>query len=495
MNLIIYVIIAVAGGIGVGFVTRTAIMKKNLRDAEQKQKEIIVKAKDEAIKIKEEAKREAEQEKRRLDEIEKDLRRKENTLDRRYDQLEDNKKDLEEKAQKIHVIKKEIEEIKEEQSEKLQKIVKLKPLEAKELLLSQIEEEYKDDLVNKIKSEKLILKEESEKIAREIISTVIGRLASDQTTESTVYAITLPSDEMKGRIIGREGRNIQIFEKITGADVLIDDTPDTVTISCFDATRRYIAKLTLEKLISDGRIQPARIEEIYKKVKEDVNKEIKEAGESAAYEVGVPGLPPDIIKILGRLKFRTSYGQNALEHSVEVAQLAGMLAEELRADVEICKKAGLLHDLGKAVDHEIPGAHHHISMDIAKKYGMSATLINAIGAHHDDIDPETVEAILVRAADAISGSRPGARRESLESYIKRLRELENLANDFSGVEKSFAIQAGREIRIIVKPKEIDDLTALKLSKDIAKKIEKDLQYPGTIKVNVIRETRATEFAK
>lgn len=495
MNLIVYVAIALLGGAGIGFATKNYLTQKTLRESEQKQKELLLQAKDEALKIKEEAKKAEEEKRKYLETLEKDLRRKEESLDKRSELVETERQGILGKEKEIRSIKDEISKIKDEQSVELQKISKLKKEDAKELLLSQVEKEYKDDIIAKIKSEKEKAKEVAEIEAKKIISTAIERMASEYTAETTVSTVTLPSDEMKGRIIGREGRNIQVFERVTGVDVLIDDTPDTVTISSFDPVRRHVAKLALEKLISDGRIQPARIEEIVKKIEEGVNKELNEAGEQAAYEVGVAGLNPDIIKLLGRLKFRTSYGQSVLQHSVEVASLAGMLAEEIGADVNICKKAGLLHDIGKAVDHEIPGAHHHISMDIAKKYGLSDTLVNAIGAHHEDIDPKTVEAILVRAADAISGARPGARRESLESYIKRLTELENIANSFKGVEKSFAIQAGREVRIIVKPDEIDDLSALKLSKDIAKKIENDLQYPGTIKVNVIRETRATEFAK
>jgi ribonuclease Y len=495
MNLVIYLVITALGGIGFGYVSRNLIAQKSIQDSERKQKELILKAKDEALKIKEDAKREEDQKRKYVEEIEKNLRRKEENLDKRYDLIEQERSKVAYKEKEIRSIKEEISKIKEKQLDELQKVTKLSKEEAKEILLVQVEKEYKDDLIAKIKSEKQKFKEESESMAREILSTVIERMAGEHTTETTTATVTLPSDEMKGRIIGREGRNIQIFEKVTGVDVMIDDTPDTVTISCFDPVRRHVAKLALEKLVSDGRIQPSRIEEVVDKVQEDVNLELKEAGEQAAYEVGVAGLHPDLIRILGRLKFRTSYGQNVLRHSVEVANLAGMLAAELGADVGVAKKAGLLHDIGKAVDHEVPGAHHHISMDIAKKYGLSETLINAIGAHHDDIDPKTVEAILVRAADAISGARPGARRESLENYIKRLTELENIANSFPGVDKSFAIQAGREVRIIVRPEEIDDLEALKLSKDIAKKIEEDLQYPGTIKVNVIREVRATEYAK
>lgn len=494
-NLIIYLAATLVGGLGIGYVTRNLVAKKSVRDLEQKQKEIILKAKDEALKIKEDAQAEEEKKRKYLEEIERDLRRKEESIDRRVETIDQEREKIVNKEKEIRDIKTEIVKIKDDQQAKVEKISKLNKEEAKELLLKMVEKEYREDLIAKIKAEKQKAKDEADTYAREILSTAIERMAAEHTSETTVASVTLPSDEMKGRIIGREGRNIQIFEKVTGVDVLIDDTPDTVTISSFDPIRRHVAKVALEKLISDGRIQPTRIEEIVEKVQKDVATEVKEAGDQAAFEVGVVGLHPDLLKILGRLKFRTSYGQSVLRHSIEVAHLAGMLAAELGADVNLAKKAGLLHDLGKAVDHEVPGAHHHISMDIAKRYGLSETLINAIGAHHDDIEPKTVEAILVRAADAISGARPGARRESLESYIKRLTELENIANSFNGVEKSYAIQAGREVRIIVRPQEIDDLTAIKLSKDIAKKIESDLQYPGTIKVNVIRETRATEYAK
>jgi ribonuclease Y len=494
-SLIIYISVALVGGAGIGYVTRNYVAKKSIKEAEQKQKELVLQAKDEAIKIKEEAKKSEEEKRRYLEQLERDLRRKEESVDRRLENVESEREKIISKEKEISHVKDDIYKIKSTQLENLQKISKLKKDEAKDILLKEVEKEYRTDLIAKIKSEKELAKEEAKIEAQKILSSVIERMAAEHTTETTVASVTLPSDEMKGRIIGREGRNIQNFEKVTGVDVMIDDTPDTVTISSFDPVRRHIAKIALEKLVSDGRIQPSRIEEVVAKAEKDVNNEIKEAGEQASYEVGVAGLHPDLVKILGRLKFRTSYGQNVLQHSIEVANLAGMLASELGADVNICKKAGLLHDIGKAVDHEIPGAHHHISMDIARKYGLSETLINAIGAHHEDIEPKTVEAILVRSADAISGSRPGSRRESLEGYIKRLTELENIANSFSGVEKSYAIQAGREVRIIVRPNEIDDLEALKLSKNIAKKIEKDLQYPGTIKVNVIRETRATEYAK
>ena len=494
-NLIIYLAAAALGGGAAGYASRIFIARRRYGLQEQKHKEILLKAKDEALKIKEEAKKEEEISRKDLQELERNLRRREEMFDKRLASLEDEKEEIITREKEIEQIKKEIADIRDKQKENLQKIAKLKQDEALKLLLAQVEKEYKDDLIKKIKEQKEIAREEAQIVAREILSTVIQRLASEHTAETTTAAVSLPSDEMKGRIIGREGRNIQVFEKATGTDLIIDDTPDTVVVSAFDPIRRHIAKVALEKLIADGRIQPTRIEEIIKKVREDIGEEIREAGEQAAYQVGVAGLHPDLLKILGRLKFRTSYGQNVLEHSIETAQISGMLASELGADVNLAKKAALLHDIGKAVDHDIPGPHHHISVDIAKKYGLSEDICHAIIAHHDDVEAKTVEAIIVKAADAISSSRPGARRESFENYIKRLEELENIANSFPGVEKTYAIQAGREVRIIVKPEEIDDLTAIKLSKDIAKKIEGDLQYPGTIKVNVIRETRAIEFAK
>lgn len=482
-------------GVGAGFIVRQIITQKKIRRIEAKQKEIILQAKDEALKLKEEAKKEEEDKRKYLEELEKNLRRREQNLDRRGELIEGERTNLLNKEKELNGLKDQLKQIRAKQEDTLQKVAKMKKEEAKDLLLKMVEKEYKDEVVAKIKMERENVREVAEVETRKIIATVLGRLATEQVAETTISPVALPSDEMKGRIIGREGRNIQIFEKVTGVDLIIDDTPDTVVISCFDPVRRHIAKVALEKLIADGRIHPARIEELVEKVKENIGVEIKEAGEQAAYEMGVAGLPPELLKILGRLKFRTSYGQNVLQHSIESAHIAAMLAEEIGADVNLVKKAALLHDVGKAVDQDIPGAHHHISRDIAKKYGMTPNVIHAIEAHHEDIEPKTVEAIIVRVADAISGSRPGARRESLENYVKRLEELENVANSFPGVEKSYAIQAGREVRIIVRPEEIDDLSALKLAKDIAKKIEDDLQYPGTIKVNVIRETRATEFAK
>ncbi|AKM82533.1 TPA: ribonuclease Y [Candidatus Berkelbacteria bacterium] len=495
LNLIIYVAAAAIGGSALGYAGRIYIAKKQKDLSDQKQREIILEAKDEALKIREEAKKEEEKFRKEIQELERNLRRREELLDKRIENNDLDRDNLKKKEQEIDKIKTEIGQIKDKHQQTLEKIAKINKEEALQILLKNIEKEYKEDLIRKIKEQKEIAKEEAQTVAREILSTVIQRLASEHTVETTTTAVHIPSDEMKGRIIGREGRNIQIFEKETGVDLIIDDTPDTVIISAFDPIRRHVAKVALDKLIADGRIHPTRIEELVKKAKEEIGQQVKEAGEAAAYEVGVAGLHPDLIKILGRLKFRTSYGQNVLQHSIETSQIAGLLAAELGADVNLSKKAGLLHDIGKAVDSEIQGAHHHISYDIAKKYGISEDVCHAILAHHDDVEAKTVEAIVVKAADAISSSRPGARRESYENYIKRLEELENIANSFPGVEKTFAIQAGREVRIIVKPEAIDDLSAIQLSKNIAKKIEQDLQYPGTIKVNVIRETRAVEFAK
>lgn len=494
-NLIIYLVLAAASGLGIGYGLRETLLKKTKEEAAKKARELILEAKDEALKIKEEAKKEEEERRKYLKSLEESLRRREELLEKRFVSLEERQRNQEEKEKEIARIRESLLSLRKEQEALLSKIAKISKEEAKRVLLDLVEKEYKEDVLKKIKTLESQTKEEAESRARKILVDVMQRIASEQATENTVSTVHLPSEEMKGRIIGREGRNIQIFEKMTGVDVIIDDTPEAVTISAFDPIRREVARVALERLIADGRIQPARIEEQVQKAEEQVGREMREAGERAVLEVGIPGLHPDIIKILGRLKYRTSYGQNVLRHSIEAAHIAGILAAELGADVGIAKKAALLHDLGKAVDQEIEGAHHHISRDIAKKYGFSPEIVHAIEAHHDDIEPKTIEAIIVKIADAISGARPGARRESLESYIKRLQELENIANSFPGVEKSYAIAAGREVRIIVRPEEIDDLKLTKLANAIAKKIEKEVQYPGQIKVNVIRETRAVEYAK
>jgi len=506
---VILSIIAIAAfivGGGVGFLVFRLLTSKKIdsaknradkiiADAKVEGKEFLVSAKDEALKYKEEIKKELAPKEKEIAEIERSLRNRELGIDKKFDQLEAERKALSKRSDDVEQLKQTLRDLRTKQEESLERIAKMNKNEAKDVLLGLVEKEGKEDLVKKIKEVNLFVKESADQKAREVIVSAIQRLAPEFTTETTISSVAIPSDDMKGRIIGREGRNIQSFEKVTGVDLIIDDTPEMVVLSSFDPLRRALAKVTLEKLIADGRVNPTRIEEMYEKAKKEVTEDIRRAGEEAAYEVGVAGLPPEIIKVLGRLKYRTSYGQNQLMHSVEVAGLSGLLAEELGADVRIAKTAGLLHDLGKAVDQDVPGNHAVISADIARKYKIDPAIIHAIEAHHEDVEIKTVEAAIVQAADAISSARPGARRESLETYIKRLKDLENIANTFEGVGKSFAIQAGREVRVIVIPEEIDDLASEKLSKEIAKKIETDMQYPGQIKVNVIREVRATEYAK
>ncbi len=500
---------AIAGllvGAILGVVIWNATLGKKFRDskekaeriienAEVKKKEILLQAKDEGMKIRDEIEQETKKKQKYVEDVERDLRKREISLDQRIDTIEKSKVDLEKKQKDISAIKETLQTLRKKQEQSLEKIAQMSKDEAKDVLLKIVEKEGKDDLVKKIKEVDLYVKDNADEYARKIVVTAMQRIAADTASETTTSTVSLTSDEMKGRIIGREGRNIQAFEKVTGVDLIIDDTPEAVVLSSFDPIRRQIAKVTLEILVSDGRIHPTRIEEAYEKAKKDVAADIKKAGEEAVVEVGVTGIPQEIIRILGRLKFRSSYGQNQLQHVMEVSRICAALAEEVGADVVLAKKAGLLHDLGKAVDHEVPGSHAVISADIARKFKLPANLINAIEAHHEDVEAETSEAIIVQIADAISSARPGARRESLENYIKRLEDLERVANSFEGVEKSFAIQAGREIRVLVVPVEIDDLGAAKLSKEIAKKIEEELQYPGQIKVNVIREVRAVEYAK
>lgn len=495
MNL--YLVAALAGiaGAVIGYVLNRAQAKKSSQDLETKHKTLILEAKDEALKIKERAVKEAQEKEGYLKDLEQKIRNREGILDKRAEQLDSDKQRLEQDESALKKLKSEFEDLKDQEIKKLETVAKLTVTQAKDQLLVQAEKQYKDDILREIKKQRDTLKEDADKEAKKIIATAINRLAVDQIAESTVSTVALPSEEMKGRIIGKEGRNVQSFEKATGVDLIIDETPDSVGISSFDPVRRAVAKMALEMLVSDGRIHPTRIEESVTKAKAEINNQIKEAGEAAVQEVGLPAMHADLTKILGRLKFRTSYGQNVLKHSIEVTHIGVLLAQELDANIEVVKRACLLHDIGKAMSQETPGGHLQLSVDIARKYGQSEEVIHAIEAHHEDIEAETIEAIIVKAADAMSGARPGARRESLESYVKRLTELENLANNFKGVEKTFAIQAGREIRVIVKPEEIDDLAAYKMARDIAKKIEETLQYPGTIRVNVIRETRASEVAK
>ncbi len=485
---------AVIGGL-IGYFAKGGLAKKAQDEATAKQKALVLEAKEEALKIRDEAKSEAERNRKELKELEDRVRRREEQITNRGEEVDSERKRLLDRERELDQIRAELEDLKGREITELEKVAKLKKDDAKELLLKQVEREFKDDLVRQYKKLREEVKAEAETQSRMILATAIQRLAAEQTTETTTSVVHLPSEDLKGRIIGKEGRNIQAFERATGVDVIIDDSPDSVTLSCFDSVRRAVAKAALEKLLADGRIQPAKIEELVEKAEKDIGKEMEKAAEEAIQELGITGVHPDMVKILGRLKFRTSFGQNVLQHSLEMGHVAGMLAAELGANIEICKKAALLHDIGKAVDADIPGAHHHISMDIARKYGLNEHIVNAIGAHHDDVDPKSVEAIIVRAADAISAGRPGARRETLENYVKRVKELENIALSFGGVNKAFAIQAGREVRILVKPEEVDDLGSLKLARDIARKIEQDMQYPGVIKVNVIRETRSTEYAK
>ncbi len=466
-----------------------------LSDADKRGKALEIKARDDALKLAMES--EETIKKRRL-EVDKETERldhRREDLDKRYERMDQRERDLNKRQSVLDKQKQELDQVMQERAAALERIAQMTRDEARTELIAAVEKEARGDMARKIREIDEETKFEADRRAREVISLAIQRIASDQVSEIAVSVVALPSDEMKGRIIGRNGRNIRAFEQATGVDVVVDDTPEAVTISSFDPVRREIAKRALAKLVVDGRIHPARIEKLVDDSKKEVEKVIREEGEAAAYEAGVPGLHPEIIKLLGRLKFRTSYGQNQHAHSIESAHLAGMIAGELGADVAIAKMGGLLHDLGKAIDHEVEGTHAIIGAEFAKRYGVNERVVNAIASHHHEVEQEYVESIIVEAADAISGARPGARRESLDTYIKRVRMLEDIANSYEGVEASYALQAGREVRIIVRPEDIDDLAALRLAKDIAKQIEESMQYPGQIKVQVIRETRATDYAK
>lgn len=471
------------------------IIDEATKEAETKKKEILVEAKDEAHKMRNEYERENKERRSELQRNEKRLIKKEEMLDSKSMQVEKKEEMLQKKLKDIETKQNKLEAIHEKQVEELERISGLSTEEAKNMLIDNIKREAEQEASIAVKEIEREAKETAERKAREIITYAIQKCSADHVAETTVSVVDLPNDEMKGRIIGREGRNIRALEQLTGIDIIIDDTPEAVVISGFDPIRREVARLALEKLITDGRIHPARIEEMVEKAKKEVEQQIKDEGEQATLDTGVHGLHPELVRLLGRLKFRTSYGQNVLKHSMEVSYLAGIMAAELGADVKIAKRAGLLHDIGKAVDHEVEGPHVTIGEDLARKYKESKAIIHAIAAHHGDIEPQTVEAVLVQAADAISAARPGARRETLETYIKRLEKLEEISNSFEGVEKSFAIQAGREVRIIVKPEVTSDSSIILIAKDIVKKIEQEMEYPGQIKVNVIRETRATEYAK
>ncbi|MGL5478020.1 MAG: ribonuclease Y [Clostridium sp.] len=465
------------------------------READTIKKESILEAKEEVHRLRNDLEKDSRERRNEIQRLERRVLQREETLDKKSDFLEKKEETINGRMQEIDQLEVEAKDLHNRRREELERVANLSSDEARKILLDEIKKEISHDAAVMIKDIESRAKEEADKKAREIVTTAIQRCAADHVSETTVHVVALPNDEMKGRIIGREGRNIRTLETLTGVDLIIDDTPEAVILSSFDPIRREVARLALEKLIVDGRIHPARIEEMVDKARIDVENDIKEEGEQATLETSVHGLHPELIRLLGRLKYRTSYGQNVLKHSIEVSYLAGLMASELGLDVTLARRAGLLHDIGKAVDQEQEGPHALIGGDLAKKYGESPSVVNAIAAHHGDVEMQSLEAILVQAADAISAARPGARRETLEAYIKRLEKLEEIANSYEGVEKSYAIQAGREIRIMVKPDQIDDTKAVELARDIVKSVEEQLEYPGQIKISVIRETRAVDFAK
>lgn len=475
--------------------TAKKIVEDALKDAETQKKELLFNAKEEIHNLRQEVDKESRDRRNELQRMERRIIQREENVDKRNESIQKKEDSLQSKLNEISVKEEQINELVEKEMQELERISGFTTDEAKEILLNDVEKKIKRESALMIKRVETEAKEEADKRARDVLSTAIQRCAADHVAETTVSVVHLPNDEMKGRIIGREGRNIRTLETLTGIDLIIDDTPEAVILSGFDPIRREIARVALEKLIIDGRIHPARIEEMVEKAKKEVDTRIREDGEAACFETGIHTLHPEVVRLLGRLKFRTSYGQNVLKHSIEVSHLAGIMAEEIGANVKIAKRAGLLHDIGKAVDHEVEGPHVAIGVDILKKHKESPQVIHAVEAHHGDVEMNSIEAVLVQAADAVSAARPGARRETLESYIKRLEKLEEIANSFEGVEKTFAVQAGREVRIMVKPDHVDDVEMIHMAKDIAGRIENELDYPGQIKVNVIRETRTIEYAK
>ena len=511
---IVLIVLGAAVGLGVGFgfgiVYRkkfaereigsaeqeaTRLINEAIRSGESRKKEMLLEAKDEIHKSRTEHEKEVKERRAELSKQERRLQQKEETLDKKAETFERKEEDLARKMAEVAAAKEEAEAVKKAHLATLEQISGLTQEQAKQHLLKTVEEDIRHDTAMKIMQIEQQMKEEAEEKAREVISIAIQRCAADHAAEATVSVVPLPNDELKGRIIGREGRNIRTLESITGVDLIIDDTPEAITVSSFDPVRREVARLALEKLIADGRIHPTRIEDMVEKARKEVDRTIREEGERACYETGVHGINPELVKILGRQKYRTSYGQNVLNHSMEVAHIAGLMAAELGVDVALAKRAGLLHDLGKSIDHEVEGSHVQLGADLARKYKENPVVVNAIEAHHGDVEPKTVIAVLVQAADAISAARPGARRETVENYIRRLQKLEELTGSYPGVEKAFAIQAGREVRIMVKPEEVSEDNMIILARDVAKKIEAELEYPGQIKVNVIRETKAVEYAK
>ena len=471
------------------------IIDDAVKTAETKKKESLLEIKEESIKNKNELEKETKERRSELQRYEKRVLSKEEALDKKSEAIERREAGFTAKEEELKQREAKVEELSKQRVQELERISGLTSEQAKEYLLKTVEEDVKHDTAKMIKELEAQAKEEADKKAKEYVVTAIQRCAADHVAETTISVVQLPSDEMKGRIIGREGRNIRTLETLTGVELIIDDTPEAVVLSGFDPIRREVARIALEKLIVDGRIHPARIEEMVEKAQKEVDTMIREEGEAAALEVGVHGIHPELIKLLGRMKFRTSYGQNALKHSIEVAQLSGLLAGEIGLDVRLAKRAGLLHDIGKSIDHDVEGSHIQIGVDLCRKYKESPTVINAVEAHHGDVEPETLIACVVQAADTISAARPGARRETLETYTNRLKQLEDITNQFKGVDKSFAIQAGREIRVMVVPEQVSDADMVLLARDIAKQIEFELEYPGQIKVNVIRESRVTDYAK
>ncbi len=507
---VVAALIALAAGLAAGYFYRKNAMEKKIgqteeyaknlldeasRKAEEKKKEAVLEAKEEIIRLKNELDKEIRDRRSEVTRTERRLNQREEQFDKKLDNLETREEQLNEKYREAERLEAEAGKLHEKQQEELERIANMTSDEAKNILIDRVQKDAYHDAAVMVREIEARAKEEADKKARDIISTAIQKCAADHVAETTVSVVALPNDDMKGRIIGREGRNIRTLETATGVDLIIDDTPEAVIISAFDPVRREVARIALEKLITDGRIHPARIEEMVEKARKEVDNQIREAGEQAIFETNLHGIHPELVKLLGRMRYRTSYGQNVLKHSIEVSHLAGLMAAELGADVALAKRAGLLHDIGKAVDHEQEGTHVSLGGELARKYHESADVIHAILAHHNDVEPQTVEAVLVQAADAISAARPGARRESLENYIKRLTKLEEIANSFTGVDKCFAIQSGREVRIMVKPEDVTDEGTKVLAKEIAKRIEKEMEYPGQIRVNVIRETRSTEYAK